>query len=93
MARHLARLLGYLVARYRFQLMAPYINTMRNVASDMVSRDSDEEVSRIMKAAGFAEVNVRPAWEELLEAGYSRRAHALALADREDWNVPTSRAA
>ena len=87
MARHLARLLGYLEARYGFQLTTPYIHTKHNVTSDTVSRESDEEVARIMRAAGFTEVNARPAWEELLEAGYARRVHALALADREDWRV------
>ena len=44
-------------------------------------------VRRQLGGDGFREVPAEEAWREVLGRGYERRVHALALADKKDWEL------
>ena len=73
--------------RDHFTTVSAYIRTYHNDLQDFLSRETPAAVHAEMRGRGFAEVEAKAAWEDVLRRGYERRVHALAAADRDDWKL------
>jgi hypothetical protein len=84
----LIRIFHYIETKYRFKVAAaPYIRTYANVTADDLSRLTEEETDRVMKAKGLQKIDVSEGWRSVLQTVYDRQVHAVALVDQEDWRV------